>query len=83
MGISLVLVFGTPFQMHPARNSISHVIFSKESDELSIFQYMTLTIAIFVGMYGVATQVTDLGTVLEWVGAICGTTLVPKTIISK
>jgi len=75
LALSMVLVCGVPFQLHPARNSLAHLIFGKEAHELSLCRYVTSTIVIFSAMYALSTQVTDLGMILGWVGAVCGTTL--------
>jgi len=75
LALSFVLVCGVPFQLHPARNSLAHLLFGKEAHELSLCRYMTSTIVIFTAMYALSTQVTDLGMILGWVGAVCGTTL--------
>merc|ERR1719193_2508070 len=78
VAITLALLGSYPVQLHPARNSLSVMIFSKHASKLTATKYYSLTCAIWAGTLGIALTTDDLGTVSTFIGALAA---IPLTFI--
>jgi len=76
--ITLALVGSYPVQLHPARNSMSMLLFGVPASKLKAIKYLAVTIGVWGTTVLVALSTDDLGTVATFIGALAG---VPLTFI--
>jgi len=78
LAITLSLAGSYPVQLHPARNSLSILLFGAPAEWLPLYRYFLLTTGIWGGTVGIAMITDNLGTVLTFIGALAA---VPLTFI--
>eukprot|EP01083_Nonionella_stella_P022252 61556_1 len=71
--LAVSMLFTFPVSCHPARESISSLIFKVKAEQLSTWRYNVLTYAIVFVTYGVAMVVQDIAMVFSFIGATSGT----------
>jgi len=78
LSITLALAGSYPVQFHPARNSLSVLLYNVPAGELPLLQYFSLTIVIWSATVGVTMMTDNLGLVSTFIGALAA---VPLTYI--
>eukprot|EP01083_Nonionella_stella_P124499 375961_1 len=69
----LALLFSFPTASHPARDSISSLLFKVKAERLNKWRYNALTYGIVLLAYGIAMLVQDIAMVFSFIGATAGT----------
>jgi len=78
LSITLSLAGSYPVQLHPARNSLSIILFGVPAEKLPPHWYFLLTTGIWGGTLGIAMITDNFGTVSTFIGALAA---VPLTFI--
>jgi len=78
LSITLALAGGYPVQLHPARNSLSVLLYNVPVDKLPFHRYFSISIAIWSATVGIAMITDSLGHVSTFIGALGA---VPLTFI--
>jgi len=78
IAMTLALVGSYPVQLHPARESLSFLLFGVPAKKLKTFAYLNITICIWGTTVGVAWITDNFGTVSAFIGALAA---IPLTFI--
>lgn len=78
LSITLALAGSFPVQFHPARNSLSVLLYNVPAEKLPLRRYFSLTVAMWSATVGVTMLTDNLGLVSTFIGALAA---VPLTFI--